>query len=64
MAGMTYRQLLGHLQVMDEQQLDSDVTVHLLPDDEYYGYTSIDFSPADDVLDKNHPFITVNMEGE
>ena len=63
MAGMTYRQLKAHLEVMDDEQLDSDVTIRLMPEDEYYGYTDIGFSPANDVLDKNHPFINVDMTG-
>ena len=41
------------------EQLNCDVTIYDDSEDEYYPVFGIDFSPEDDVLDKNHPFLTV-----
>ena len=56
---MTYKELADHIAVMDEEQRNSDVTIYDGGEDEYYPVFGIDFSPEDDVLDKNHPFLTV-----
>jgi|ETNvirnome_2_300_1030623.scaffolds.fasta_scaffold136919_2 hypothetical protein len=58
---MTYKELKAHIEVMDEEQVNTDVTVYVTGVDEYYPLhgTELDFSPFDDVLDKNHPFLIV-----
>lgn len=59
---MTFKQLLAHLQTMDETQLNSDVTVYNTSDDEFFKVDDIDYSPENDVLDKNHPFLVFSPE--
>ena len=57
---MTYRDLLGHLQVMDKEQLDSDATIYDEEDDEYRPIRDIDFATEDtQILDPNHPFLEI-----
>jgi len=56
---MTWKELKAHIEVMDEEQANSDVTV-LDYRDEFNKVTSLEFiDPKDcDVLDPNHPFLT------
>ena len=56
---LTYRGLLGHLQVMDEEQLNSIVTIYSKDIDEYFPVQDINFVEETDVLDKNHPFLEI-----
>jgi hypothetical protein len=56
---MTWKELQAGIDVMDSEQINTDVTVHLVEDDEFLCVTGIDFSPEDDVLDKNHPYLEV-----
>ena len=57
---LTYRGLLGHLQIMDKEQLNSTVTVYDNENGEYYPVEDINFTKETDVLDKNHPFLSFN----
>lgn len=56
---MTYRELLAALYYMTDDQLDSDVTMHLtaLFDDEYVP-AELKFVEDSDVLDAGHPVLT------
>lgn len=56
---ITWRQLRDHINVMDEEQLDSDVTVHCTAVDEWFQAVGYEITEVDDVLDKNHPFLTI-----
>ena len=60
---MSWSQLRAHIDMMDKKQVNSDVTIQLIPIDEYFAVKDISFSPEDDVLDKAHPFLIVNTEG-
>ena len=62
MDNMTWEQLAAHIAVMDDKQKKTDVTIRLLPIDESFGVNDIAFSPEDDVVDKNHPFLVVKTE--
>ena len=56
---MTYEQLKAHIEVMDEQQLQQDVTIRDTESEEYYPIDSIEFADDSDVvLDMTHPFLT------
>lgn len=59
---MNWRTLRDHINTMDEQQLNSDVTIHLVEEDEYFPVPDINYSPENDVLDKNHPFLDVKTK--
>lgn len=58
---MTWNELKAHIEVMDEKQANTDVTVHVAGLDEYYPLhkNEIGFSEEDDVLDKYHPFLII-----
>jgi hypothetical protein len=57
---MTWKDLANHIAVMDEEQSNTDVTIHLKGEDEYIRGSGMDFSPENDVLDKNHPFLVID----
>jgi Mlc titration factor MtfA (ptsG expression regulator) len=57
---MTWKELKAHIEVMDEQQANTDVTIHT-DEDEFFPVVGIDFSEEDDVLDKNHPYLDIEM---
>ena len=59
---MTWDELRAHIEAMDKEQRKSDVTVYNANIDEYFAVNEIDFSPVDDVLDKNHPFLVFDPE--
>ena len=60
---MTWNELKAHIEVMDKEQRGTDVTILVIRpaiNDDFYPVTGIDFSPEDDVLDKNHPFLLID----
>jgi len=58
---MTYAQLKAHIETMDNEQLNQDVTIFLATEDEYMPVFNIEYAEDNnDVLDKNHPFLIVN----
>jgi hypothetical protein len=59
---MTYRQLKAHLSVMDDEQLEQNVTAHITRIDEYVPVADIDFTgdEGNGVLDAWHPFLIVD----
>lgn len=58
---LTYRQLAAHIAVMDDEQKDSDVTVHCTEMDEWFQAIGYDITEVDDVIDKNHPFLLIHI---
>jgi hypothetical protein len=56
---MTYQQLLAQLKVMNEEQLNMDVTVYVCDNDEYYAIQDdIVFATEEcGVLDVDHPVL-------
>jgi hypothetical protein len=56
---MTYEELAEAISKMSPEQRQSNVTVYVASSDEYYPVNKVDFSPEDDVLDQNHPFLPV-----
>ena len=58
---MTWNELKAHIEVMDDEQANTDVTIFDDNNGEFCAVTDIDFSEADDVLDKNHPFLRVEL---
>ena len=59
---MTWDELKAHIEVMDEEQRGTDVTVYDMEMGEFFKVLDIDFSQEDDVLDKNHPFLNFPVE--
>lgn len=58
---MTYRQLLDQIKTLDDEQLDSDVTIHDQHDD-WYPATLLIVVPGSDesgVLDAGHPYLAL-----
>ena len=59
---MTYRELAQQLSQLNDNQLDSDVTVYVSGVDEYYGVVGDNpflESEVDDVLDNGHPYLVI-----
>ena len=54
---LTYRQLLEWLKKFNDEQLDSNVSVHIKDADEWYPVEATAFTEEDDVLDKGHPYL-------
>jgi len=59
---MTWDELKAHIEMMDKEQRQTDVTIRNISIDEYFAVQDIGFSPDNDVLDKNHPFLVFNVE--
>jgi len=57
---MTYRELQEQLGRLTDEQLDCDVTVYFTESDEFLPATGCDSMVHDDVLDENHPYLTVS----
>ena len=57
---MTYKELKAHIDVMDEEQLNQDVTLYDSADDEFCPIDDISFADnLCDVLDTNHPYLVI-----
>jgi len=56
---MTWKELKAHIEVMDEEQANTDVTF-FDGRDEFFGIKSINFADSGDcdALDENHPYLT------
>ena len=58
--GQTYKDLLILLQSFTPEQLDCTPTVYDCDNDEYYPLTTIlTASDTNDVLDENHPYLSL-----
>lgn len=55
----TYRQLLGALQQLDNNQLDCNLTIFDANEEYVPVKVKLEFEQDDDVLDKTHPFISI-----
>ena len=62
---MKYRDLLTKLQSLTPDQLECHVAVYSIPDDEMFGVDCVGFTlaPDNDVVDEDHPVITINNHG-
>lgn len=56
---LTYRKLLEQLKNLDDNQLDSTVTVLDEFEDEFFGATRSEVTQEVDVLDENHFFLVI-----
>ncbi len=56
---VTYRELIEQLEKLTEEQLDCTVTVHHLHHEEYHG-ADFDIVVESDVLDEDHPILTID----
>jgi hypothetical protein len=59
---MTYKELKAHIETMDEEQQNSDVTVHHTREDEFYAIPDLDYISEDGngILDPYHPFLILD----
>lgn len=59
MSNLTYRELREHINTMDDDQLDSNVTIHVTEQDEFMPVQDLDYVSEDGngVLDPLHPFL-------
>jgi len=58
---LTYRELAAHIETMDDEQLDSNVTIHVTEQDEFMPCQALDYVSEDGngVLDPLHPFLVM-----
>ena len=54
---MTYRNLLNHLNDLEEEQLDMDIMVDV--DDEFYPAEEFKIDEDPDRLEDGHPYLTI-----
>ena len=61
MSNLTYRELKAHIETMDDEQLDSNVTIHVTEQDEFMLVQDLDYVSEDGngVLDPLHPFLVM-----
>jgi len=55
----TYQQLLDYLKNLSQSDLNKNVTVYDSSRDEFMPVSSISFTTESDVLDADHPFLTI-----
>ena len=60
---MTWKELQTHIEAMDEEQANTDVTVHLTRTDEFFAIPDIDYISEDGngTLDPLHPFLILDF---
>ena len=59
---MTWKELKAHIEVMDEEQVNTDATIYLKNTDEYIPVMDIEFADTSVmVLDPNHPYLTIDF---
>lgn len=61
---MTYAQLLKRLQKLDKDQLACDVTIWDKHQDEFYAMSEFLISEEADILDKQHPFLVLDVDAQ
>ena len=59
---MTYNDLKNALTRLSPSQLNMDVTIYIEKDDEFFAAETIEIMSETDILDKNHPFLTIPLE--
>lgn len=59
MANLTYRQLKQHLDELEDEKLDDNVTIYLSEYDEYIPVTNVFVTDEADVLDEGHTYLTI-----
>ena len=55
---MTYRELLTHIEDLEEEQLDFKVMGYV--DEEFYSISKIEIKDKNDRLDDGHPYLIVD----
>jgi len=59
---MTWKQLKAHIEVMDEEQANTDATIYLKNTDEYLPVEDIEFADTSVmVLDRLHPYLIIDF---
>lgn len=59
---MTYNDLKNALTRLSPTQLNMDVTIYIEKDDEFFAVKTIEIMSETDILDENHPFLTIPLE--
>lgn len=61
MSNFTYRQLKKQIEKFNDEQLDSDVSVYLAWENEYFEIEDVTFATSEnDILDSEHPILYVD----
>ena len=55
---MTYRELLNHIDELEEEQLDFNVMGYI--DEEYYSISTMEIKDKNGRLDDGHPYLIVD----
>lgn len=56
---ITYRELLNKLNSFTNEQLDMTATIYISDSNEFYGVNQLKITTDTDVLDENHPYLSV-----
>lgn len=59
---LTWKKLQDIISTMTDEQKQSDVTIYLNPEDEFFASSEVRFEDGGDVLDDGHPYLVVNTE--
>jgi len=61
MDNLTYRELKAHIETMDDEQLDSNVTILVTDEQEFMPVQDLEYVGEDGtgVLDAYHPFLVM-----
>lgn len=57
---MTYRKFVKVYETWTDGQKDSDMSVHVSLQDEFFPVTGVNVAACDDVLDEGHPFMEID----
>jgi len=57
---MTWNELKAHIEVMDKEQQETDITVFCSDSYEFFKVKDINFTVGDAVLNDNHPFLEID----
>lgn len=61
MSNITYRELAQYINdMLTEEQKDLDVSIYLTNTDEYFSCTGTSIQEETDILDKDHPYLTID----
>lgn len=56
---MTYQQLLDYINLLSDDQKNSDVTIFDGDQGEFLPAKKLEITSENDILEENHPFITI-----
>jgi len=59
MANLTWKELKAHIETMDDEQINTNVTVYITGEDEFWPISELNYvnEDGDGVLDPFHPYL-------